>query len=369
MKKKICIVGTNMMNIYNHRLELIKKLLSLSFDVFVVAPRGGEERKLEEMGVHFIDTPVDNRGTSIKNDLGLLRNLVRIFKKEKFDVVLTFYTKTNIYAGLACRKTKTPYIANITGLGTAVANGGLMGRIMLILYSRAVKKASMIFFQNQQNREFFKDHKIRPEIGRMLPGSGVDLNRYHPLDYPVNDSCEFLFVSRILREKGIEEYVEAARLIKGKNPATKFHVVGPCEESHKQFIEQAEKEGVIVYHGKQFDIHPFLERCHCTVFPSYYAEGMANVLLESAASARPIITTSLPGCGETVEDGKTGFVVEARNADSLAQAMMKFIGLDSEAKKKMGLNGRRKMEREFNRKIVTDAYIEEIQNIIERKLK
>lgn len=361
---KILIVGTNMMNIYNHRLELINRLLSLGHTVSVVAPSSGEEKALIQMGVLFIDTPVDNRGKNPLNDLRLLSRLMKVFKHERPDVVLTFYTKTNIYGGLAARMLKIPYIENITGLGSAVANGGLLGKVMLRLYGAAVKKASIVFFQNTSNQKFFHDKHIALLSEKLLPGSGVSLERFTPLPYPTEESTKFVFISRVLREKGIYEFVEAAKIIKREFPAAEFHVVGPYDESYSEYLNQNKEEGNIIVHGKVIGINSTLSWSNCTVFPSYYAEGMANVLLESAASARPIITTDMPGCGETVEDGETGFVVRPKDAEDLADKIRKFLALSREQQIQMGLKGREKMQKEFNREIVVEAYVSEINKIL-----
>lgn len=198
----------------------------------------------------------------------------------------------------------------------------------------------------------------------MLPGSGVSLERYPVLPYPESDSVEFLFVSRILKEKGIEEYIYAADKIKEKYPDTVFHVVGPCDEKLKEKVEDAAKAGLVSYHGKLYDLHDMIRRTHCTVLPSYYPEGMANVLLESSASGRPVITTALPGCGETVDHEVTGYVVRERDGESLAAAIERFILLDGDDKEKMGMAARKKMEREFNRDIVTREYMDIINEIL-----
>lgn len=358
------IVGTNMMNIYNHRLELIKRLLGLNHQVCIVAPRGGEEKSLEKLGVRFIDTPVDNRGTNPINDLRLMMSLIRVFKREEPDVILTFYTKTNIYGGLAARLTHIPYIENITGLGSAVSKGGIIGKIMLVLYSNAVRKARIVFFQNRQNRQFFHDHNVPLIDEKLLPGSGVSLERFSIQPYPASDNLDFVFISRVLKEKGIYEYVEAAKSIKQRYPGTTLHVIGPYDEEYAEYLHQAEKDGIITVHGKVFNVPDFIRNSHCTVFPSYYAEGMANVLLESAASGRPLITTDMPGCGETVDDGVTGFVVKPQNSNDLKEKIERFIALSHEEKRNMGIAGRKKMEREFDRKIVTEAYISEINKIL-----
>jgi galacturonosyltransferase len=361
----VMIVGTNMMSIYSHRLELIKELLSLGFRVIVVAPGSGEEKLLEQLGGYFIDTPVDNRGTNIKHDLQLIAHLIHIIKKVHPQVVLTFYTKTNIYGGIACRLTGTPYIENITGLGSAVSGGGIMQKFMLFLYGQAVKSASMVFFQNTSNQQFFNGHHIAVRNSHLLPGSGVSLERFTLLPYPKATAVpEVVFISRILREKGIEQYVDAAKIVKETYPDVVFHVVGPCDAEYESYIETAVREGIIQYHGKVFDVKPFIERSQCTVFPSFYAEGMANVLLESAACGRPIITTSLPGCGEVVDDGVTGYVVRAQDTSDLADKMLKFLRLTSEERVAMGLNGRKKMEREFDRRIVIQAYVDAINDVV-----
>lgn len=360
----ILIIGTDMMALYNHRLELIQRLISIGFGVTVVAPRGGEEKGLEKIGVKFIDTKMDTRGTNPKRDLKLLRALVAIINKENPGVVLTFYTKTNIYGGIACRLTNTPYIENITGLGSAVSKKGPLHKLMKALYKCAIAKASIVFFQNKSNEAFFKSGSMPVKRSRLLPGSGVCLTRFVPLEYPADGNFEFVFISRVLKEKGIEEYIEAAKLIQKKYPGTVFHVVGPADKELTSYLREAEKEGVIKYHGKTFDTTQYIKRTHCTVFPSYYAEGMANVLLESASSARPIITTNRPGCGETVEDGVTGFIVKEKDYLDLANKIERFILMPYDKKKEMGLNGRSKMEKEFNRDIVIDAYEEEIKKIL-----
>lgn len=353
-----------MMNIYHHRVELITALLNLKYNVVVAAPRGGEEKKLEELGCKFIHMPVDNRGTSIKNDFLLLRNLSKIYTTVNPDVILTFYTKTNIYGGLIARRKKIPYIENICGLGSSLASDGLLTKVMSALYRAALKKADFVFFQNKSNIKFITEGKIYKGKYGLLPGSGVSLTRYPVLPYPESEDIEFLFCSRIIEEKGIDEYLKAAEVIKKKYPSTKFHVVGPPEAHYQSVIEDFHNKGVITYHGKLMDIHPILNRTHCSIHPSYYGEGMANILLESSASGRPVITTNLPGCGEAVEDGKTGFIVKEKDYKDLAEKIEKFILLPPEEKRKMGLEGRKKMEKEFDREIITQQYIKQIKNIV-----
>lgn len=363
----ILIIGTNMMSIYNHRLELIKELLTLNHSVIVATPFSGEEENLKKMGVKCINVKLETRGKNPLHDLRLLKDLIKIYRKETPDVVLTFYTKTNIYGGIAARICSIPYIENITGLGSAVSNGGLMSRFMMALYSLAIKNAHIVFFQNIQNQSLFHSKKIKMDKELLLPGSGVSLKRFPLLPYPTTNDYQFLFISRVLKEKGIYEYVEAAKIIKKDYPQATFHVIGPFDKEYEEYLMEADASGTVNVHGKVFNVGEFIRHSHCTVFPSYYAEGMANVLLESAASGRPIITTSLPGCGETVDDGITGFIVKPKDTIDVADKIRKFILLSNDEKKAMGEAGRRKMERQFDRRIVVDAYIDQINEILNKE--
>jgi len=362
---KIMIIATGAMMVYHHRLELINRLRLCGMDVIVAAPEAPEAAKLRELGCRFIDTPLDTRGKNLLKDLDLCHRLIRTIRREQPDAVLTFYTKTNIYGAIAAQWEGVPYITNITGMGSAIENGGLMQRVMLILYRLAVRKASCLFFQNQYNLDFFASHNIRRGSGRLIPGSGVSLERFHPLPYPQEDlKPEFVFISRILKEKGIDQYIDAAKDITKNYPGTVFHVIGPCGKDYADILDSLDKNGTIRYHGKQFDVRPYIERSHCVVFPSYYSEGMANVLLEGAACGRPLITTGRPGCGETVDDGITGYVVKERDSQDLIDKIERFIALPLEEKRKMGEAGRRKMEREFDREIIVNAYMEEINRLL-----
>lgn len=363
-QKKVLIIGTNMMNIYNHRLELIKRLLDSGFKVTVAAPPGGEEKALEKTGCRFIPMNVDNRGTNIRKDFQLLKDLRRIYKEENPDIILTFYTKTNIYGGIVAGQLNIPYIENICGLGSSLVRPNLLGKFMRLLYKTALKKSSFVFFQNTSNIDFIQSHKLYSGPHHLLPGSGVSLERYPVLPYPESSNHEFLFCSRVIKPKGIDEYLGAAKIIKDKYPDTIFHVAGPCDPQYEEKIKENVKAGIIEYHGKVMDLHPLLERVHCSIHPSYYPEGMANILLESSASGRPIITTENPGCGEAVEDGVTGYTIQDRDVDSLVAAIEKFMKLPREEKIKMGLKGRAKMEKEFDREIVTDQYLSKINEII-----
>ncbi len=352
--------------IYNFRLELIEKLLDDGYRVLVSSPGGVLIRKLERMGCIHIETKVDRHSTNAVTELRLVTSYIKLIREVQPDVVLTYTAKPNIYGGLACRMLKIPYIANITGLGTAVENPGFLQHLTSFLYRHALKGAQRVFFQNTENRAFFEKKRIALGKHALLPGSGVNLERFIPLPYPPEETIEFVFISRIMKEKGIDEYLETARMVRSKYPSTRFHICGFCEEAYEDTLRQLQEDGTIIYHGMVNDVREVLRTTHCTVLPSYH-EGMANVLLESSACARPVITTNKNGCKEVVDEGVNGFLVPVRDTESLIKTVERFIQLPYDKKMQMGLAGRRKVEREFDRQIVVDAYMNEINHIVGEK--
>jgi len=365
--KRVLILVNHEVVIYNFRKELVERLLQDGFQVYISCPYGERIEELKEMGCNFVDTSISRHGTNPVEDLKLTINYIQMMKHIKPDVVLTYTIKPNIYGGMACRMLKIPYIANITGLGSAVENGGLMQKITVMLYKIAFKKINCLFFQNEENRSFFVKKNIAVNRHKLIPGSGVNLEHFKVLDYPADSTIEFVFISRIMKEKGIDQYLEAAEYVRGKYPNTRFHILGFCEEAYEEKLKELEAKGIVQYHGMQKDIRLFLKTTHCTIHPTYYPEGMSNVLLESAASGRPVITTNRSGCRETVEDGLTGFIVEQRNSADLIEKIERFIKQSHEKKRNMGLAGRQKIEKEFDRQIVVDAYITEIITVLKKR--
>lgn len=362
--KKILILANKDITLLYFRKELIEKLVTEKNDVTVCFPKSDKVNEFINMGCKFIDIKMDRRGTNPVKDMGIIFNYLKILKETKPDIVLTFTIKPNLYGGFACRIKKIPYIANITGLGTALQNEGLLQKLTIFLYHIAFKKIKCCFMQNEDNMKFFEKHKIADGKRKLLPGSGVNLEKYKLLEYPKeNDDLEFLFIGRIMKEKGIDLYIETAKYIKSKYKNTKFHVIGYCEQDYEGILEDLQKEEIIIYHGKQDDMIPFYKLSCCTIHPTYYPEGMSNVLLESTASGRPVITTDKPGCREIVDEGVTGFIVKPQDMESLKIAVEKFINMPYEEKVNMGLAGRKKVEKEFDRNIVIDAYIKEINSI------
>lgn len=360
---KILILANNDVGLYKFRKELIEELLK-EHEVFISLPDGEFVKELVVLGCEFINTEISRRGTNPITDFRLMLNYKRILKRIKPDVVLTYTIKPNIYGGMMCRLAKVPYIPNITGLGTAVENAGVLQSITVILYKIALKNASCVFFQNEKNAEFINEKRIIKGRQKVIPGSGVNLNHYELLEYPNDDEVSFLFISRIMKQKGIDQYLEAAEYVRRKYPFTQFHILGFCEEAYEEKLNEMHKKGTIQYHGMQNDIRSFHKRSNCTIHPTYYPEGMSNVLLESAACGRPIITTNRSGCKEIVDDGVNGYVVEQKNSQDLIKKIEGFIALRQAEKKQMGLAGRVKVEKEFDRQIVVDAYIEEIAKVM-----
>lgn len=358
--KKVLILANNDVGLYSFRFELLERLMQEGYAVVISCPYGERFNDFEALGMTCIDTHISRHGKNPLEDLKLYFTYRKILKQVQPDIVFSYTIKPNIYGGLACRFLKFPFIANITGLGTAVENGGLIQIITVFLYKLALKKSNCVFFQNTENMQFFIDRKIALGKHALLPGSGVNLQKFIPLAYPSGSIIEFVFISRIMKEKGIDQYLEAALNIREKYPNTRFHVCGFCEQEYEAKLNKLENDEIIIYHGMVKDVREILSKVHCTVHPTYYPEGLSNVLLESCACARPIITTDRSGCREVVDDGVNGFVVQQQNVEDLIEKIENFINLPHEKKVVMGLAGREKVEKYFDRQIVVEAYMRKI---------
>jgi galacturonosyltransferase len=359
----ILILANSDVGLYKFRKELIEALLSLKHEVYISLPQGDFIKQLVEMGCHFIETNISRHGVNPITDLLLYMKYKSMLKEIKPDIVFTYTIKPNVYGGMACQTCKIPYLANVTGLGTAIQNGGILQKISMVLYKKGLKGAKHVFFQNSENHRFMTENGIVTSPTTILPGSGVNIEEYVYSDYPSEeDGIHFLFVGRIMKDKGIDEFLAAAKEIKGIYSNMVFDVVGGYDGPYESVIKKAQAEGLIQYHGSQDDVRPFYRACHCVVLPSYH-EGMANVLLEGAAIGRPLITTNIPGCREVVQDGDNGFLCEVRNADSLYKTILKIIHVDHSARNNMGLQSRKLVEEKFDRQIIIEQYINTIVNI------
>lgn len=363
---KILILANSDVGLYKFRRELLEKLLQEN-DVFVSLPEGKFNEKLLSMGCRFIDTPIERRGTNPLKDLKLLERYRKMLDEIRPDVVLTYTIKPNVYGGMACQSRKIPYIANITGLGSAVENGGLMQFITTTLYRIGLRKARRIFFQNEDNMDFMKSRNIIDKNCDLIPGSGVNLNQYRLSEYPKDDTVDFVYVGRMMKEKGFSLYLEAAEQIAEEYPEARFHICGEYEEDYRSKVDELIEKGIVIYHGLVDDMAEIYRNIDCTVHPTYYPEGMSNVLLESLACGRPIITTDRPGCKEIVDDGINGYVVRQRDLDSLIEKLDVFMNLSYEERRQLGINGRRKVEESFDRNIVISRYLEEIEMVRNEK--
>lgn len=361
MNKSVLFIVNHEIVIYNFRKELVEKLIKLGYYVYIASPKGSKIDLLVEMGCTHFDINVNRHGKSISQDIKLMKSYIRLIKKIKPSIVLTYTIKPNIYGGIAAKFCNVPYIANITGLGVAVEKKGLLQKITTLLYKFAFSKIHTVFFQNIENMNYFKNNKIA--LGRhiLLPGSGVNLEYFQYLEYPSDVTIHFVFISRIMREKGINLYLETAKRIKKLYPNTMFHVCGFCEEDYVDILDEYQKSNIIKYHGMLDDVRNLLRISHCIIHPSFYPEGLSNVLLEAAACGRPIITTNRSGCKEVIDNN--GFLVEMNNLEDLIDKTLEFIKLPYNSKIEMSHNSRRIVEERFDRLIVINEYIRIISKI------
>lgn len=361
--KEVMIITNSEAGLYSFRRELIGALIASNYKVSIVTPKDAMNSYFGDAGCEMRYMKLNRTSTNPFHDIHILMKYFQLIRKRKPVVVLTYTIKPNIYGGLAAGLLNTNYIATITGLGTAVEYKGILQNITIFLYKLGLNKSSTVFFQNSFNQKFMLDKKIKIKDSRLIPGSGVNLDYFSYLQYPIEGKIKFFFISRVIKEKGIDQYLEAATYIKGKYDFVEFHILGGCSSDYKDLIQGMHDKGIINYHGIVEDVRAYYAVSSCTVHPSYYPEGMSNVLLESLASGRPIITTSRPGCGEIVDDGYNGYLVEEQNSKDLIKKIEKFIGLDIESRKKMGVYGRNKVEKEYSREIVVNEYLERIKSL------
>lgn len=369
--KKILIIANLDVGLYNFRRELLAALLSAPYEVHIALPDGDFVPKMVDMGCIFHETKLERRGMNPLHELRLIKRYKEIIREVKPDAALTYTIKPNIYGGSVLSSKKIPFITNITGLGTAVEGNGLLQKATIRMYRHAMRGVSCLFFQNGTNEAYFSEKKIAPGKHKRIPGSGVNLERFGYLEYPPeNGPVSMLFISRVLKEKGIDQFMEMAEVIKTEHPETEFHILGFCEDdesapdSYRNRIRRLEERGILTFEGMQKDITPFVSASQCTVHPSFYPEGMSNVCLESAASGRPVITTDRPGCRDTIENGKTGLLVKEQDTGDLIRAVRQFLAMPYGERKQMGIAAREKMVREFDRKIVVAGYMEELKRIL-----
>ena len=364
---KIVVLTNSIKGLRSFRFELLEKIRSLSYDVSIYCPDDEGYDAFEEIGCRVKKSKnLNRRGINPVEDIKLINEYINVLKSERPDAVLTYTVKPNIYGGIAAKWLKIPYIANITGLGTAVENKGLMRMMIITMYKYAFSNIRRIFVQNAAIKDFFERNKLQTDRVRLIPGSGVNLEKHTFKEYPgERDKIVFLFVGRLMRAKGIEELYYAIEKLCKKNKNVEFWICGMYEEEkYKTQAEELQKKYPVKYFGQVQDVDNYYEKADCIVLPSYH-EGTSNVLLEAQANGRPVISTRVPGCIETFDEDLSGFACDARDAQSLLAALERFCDIDYQKRKEMGAAARKKVERDYDRRIVIDAYMDEINKILE----
>jgi glycosyltransferase involved in cell wall biosynthesis len=369
LQPTILVSANSFWNIVNFRSGLIQALTARGVRVAIASPDGIPDREIElPVDVHRI--PMDRSGVNPFADGHLALRYARLMRRLRPRALLTYTIKPNIYGALAARLAGIPSIVNISGLGTAFIRDGLFSRFVGALYRVALAKAHVVFFQNPDDRELFLSRRIvNPGNVRMLPGSGIDLKRF-ALAPPLTAETPptFLFVGRLLTDKGVREFVEAAEVTKSQCPGARFQLLGDLDPGNRTAVSEEElgrwvAGGTVEYLGPTSDVRPFIAGASAVVLPSY-REGLPRSLLEGGAMGRPLIATDVPGCREIVQDGVTGVLCQVRSAASLANAMARFIAMDLRHRQALGHAARRKVESEYDEQLVINAYLEVLEPLI-----
>lgn len=367
----IAISANTSWYIYNFRINTIRALLNEGYSVVAIAPRDDYSHELEELGAKFAHVDIDQGGTNPYKDLRTLLSFFRVLSENKVELVLNFTPKNNIYCTIAAAVSKTRVINNIAGLGVLFINENLTSKIARFLYKFSQKFADKIFFQNEEDREIFLSSKMaRIEITDRLPGSGVDLSRFILTPAPNDGVVRFLVIARMLYDKGIGHYVEAARNLKKKyGHRVEFRLLGFLDVSNPSAVSKVEMqawvdEGIVSYLGVSDKVEEEIAQIDCMVLPSFYREGVPKSLLESGAMGKPMVTTDNVGCRETVDDGVNGFLCAPRDTASLVNALEKIISMDHQQRLEMGRKSREKIEREFDETIVINKYLEAVKQVL-----
>ena len=361
-------------NVWNFRRSLVARLLADGHSVTVLAPPDEAASRLEAMGCRVLPLEMDVKGLNPLSDLRLTARLRRLFRQEQPDVVLGYTIKNNIFGALAARGMGFPFLPTVTGLGTAFLSGGMLQRVAETLYKQAFRRLPVVFFQNGDDSGLFLSRGlVRPGQVRHMPGSGIDLGRFtaSPMPDPGGGAPVFLMIARLLRDKGVREFVEAARLIHAAGIPARFQLVGAAGVDNRSAIPLAEvegwvAEGIVEYPGPQQDVRPFIRAATCVVLPSY-REGAPRTLIEASAMARPVIATDVPGCRAVVKEGETGFLCQPRDPRSLADVLHRFLALPAAEQARMGQAARALMERDYDETLVIEAYLAAIRDHVPRR--
>ena len=371
-KHLVALLTNNDDDIYCFRKELIEEIIAAGYEMLISCPYGEKFELMKHIEYRYDDPEIDRRGTNIVADLKLFLHYFRLFIKNKPSVVLTYTAKPNVYAGIAAWLLGIPVISNVTGFGSVLNEGGFVQKLVMEMFRFSFRRSACVMFQNSTNMKLAEETGMVKGEHRLIPGSGVNTERYPLQPYPDGgdgkngEKVVFNYIGRILHDKGVDDYIEAARRIKAEYPSTEFNMLGfiePTEIHYEKLLSELEEKGIIKYRGSQKDIKPFVAASHATIHPSTYGEGMSNVLLESASSGRPIISTDNPGCQETFIDGETGLLYHGGDVDALCEQIKKFLAMPNEERKSMGKKGREYIKSNFSRDIVIKAYLEKIDSL------
>lgn len=361
---KVLILSNYANGLVLFRKEVLQTFVNKGWETLVCVPMDENCTKISALGCRICPVELERRGMNPVKDMKLLLQYLKLLKKEKPDVVLTYTIKPNLYGGLASRIRRVPYLMNITGLGTSLENPGLLGKILIQFYRFVTSKANCVFFQNSGNMEFMQKRKIALKNSCLLPGSGVNLKEHPKEEYlSEKEGIRFLAVLRVMKDKGVTEYLQAAEIIKKKYEKVSFCLVGEFEEDSREqyepWLQELEEKGIVHYMGHIDNVPEVMADSHVIVHPSYH-EGLSNVLLEAASCGRPVLASNVPGCRETLQNHISGILFEPRSTESLVKAMEEMLGFTQEQRRQMGIRGRKYIETHFDRKLVIEAYLEEM---------
>ena len=371
-KHLIALLTNNDDDIYCFRKELIEGIIDAGYEMLISCPDGEKFELMKHIEYRYDNPVIDRRGTNIVADAKLFLHYFKLFIKNKPSVVLTYTAKPNVYAGIAAWLLGIPVISNVTGFGSVLNEGGFVQKLVMSLFKFSFRRSACVMFQNSTNMKLAEESGMVKGEHKLIPGSGVNTDRYPLQPYPdggdgkSGEKVVFNYIGRILHDKGVDDYIEAAKRIKTEYPETEFNMLGfiePTEMHYKDILAELEEKDIIKYRGSQKDIKPFVTASHATIHPSTYGEGMSNVLLESASSGRPIISTDNPGCQETFIDGETGLLYHGGDVDALCGQIKKLLAMPNEERKSMGEKGREYIKANFSRDIVIKAYLEKINSL------
>lgn len=369
----VALLTNNDDDVYCFRKELIEAIIFEGYQMLISCPDGPKFELMKGIPYIYDNPDIDRRGTNIITDFKLFIHYRKLFKKYKPSIILTYTAKPNVYASIAAHQLRIPVINNLTGLGSVVNESGLKKVFIMLLFKIAYRRSACMMFQNATNMQVAIDAGMVKGDYKLIPGSGVNIDRYPLQPYPkggngINgEPVVFNYIGRVMHDKRVDDYIDAARQIKAKFPQTEFNILGfiePTESHYETELEELEQQNIVYYRGSQKDVKPWIARSHCTIHPSTYGEGMSNVLLESASSGRVLITTNNPGCQETVDDGRTGFIYYGENVLELVTTIEHFLSLPNDKRQAMGKAGREWVKTKFSRDLVINTYLEKIKELV-----